>query len=195
MRKTILLSLCLLATLPALAIKPHLEWGLLGGIHVPEYTTSMDRTEIENRLGWQAGITTSIGFGAFSISPQFLYVRQSLDLDTAAEAPLSVRSQSLDVPVLLDLRVLRVVHLYAGPVFTVLNECTMKGGETPFDFGRIRPTLSYAAGANVRIAKFLMIDLRYNGQFRGKEEVVLPDGSELDKLRAYNVALSVGFIF
>lgn len=41
----------------------------------------------------------------------------------------------------------------------------------------------------------MLIDLRYNGQFKGKEDVVLHDGSRLDKLRSYNVALSVGYLF
>ena len=41
----------------------------------------------------------------------------------------------------------------------------------------------------------LLIAVRYNGQFRCKHDVVLPDGSRLDKLRSYNVALSVGYIF
>ena len=39
------------------------------------------------------------------------------------------------------------------------------------------------------------IDLRYNGQFRSKHDVVLPDGRQLDKLRTYNVALSFGYLF
>ena len=41
----------------------------------------------------------------------------------------------------------------------------------------------------------LLIDLRYNGQFRSKHDVVLPDGRQLDKLRTYNVALSFGYLF
>ena len=47
----------------------------------------------------------------------------------------------------------------------------------------------------VLLMRHLLIDLRYNGQFKGKEDVVLPDGSRLDKLRSYNVALSVGYLF
>ena len=41
----------------------------------------------------------------------------------------------------------------------------------------------------------LLVDLRYNGQFRSKHDVVLPDGRQLDKLRTYNVALSFGYLF
>ena len=44
-------------------------------------------------------------------------------------------------------------------------------------------------------SRHLLIDLRYNGQFRSKHDVVLPDGRQLDKLRTYNVALSFGYLF
>ena len=63
------------------------------------------------------------------------------------------------------------------------------------DFGRVRPSVSYTAGAGIVLMRHLLIDVRYNGQFRGKRDVVLPDGSRLDNLRSYNVALSVGYIF
>ena len=47
----------------------------------------------------------------------------------------------------------------------------------------------------VLLMRHLLIDLRYNGQFRSKHDVVLPDGRQLDKLRTYNVALSFGYLF
>ena len=50
-------------------------------------------------------------------------------------------------------------------------------------------------GAGGKLLGHILIDLRYNGQFKGKEDGVLPDGSRLDKLRSYNVALSVGYLF
>ena len=55
--------------------------------------------------------------------------------------------------------------------------------------------MSYTVGAGVVLLRHLLIDVRYNGQFRAKHEVVLPDGRQLDKLRSYNVALSVGYLF
>ena len=47
----------------------------------------------------------------------------------------------------------------------------------------------------VLLMRHLLIDLRYNGQFRSKHDVVLPDGRQLDKLRTYNVAFSFGYLF
>ena len=195
MRKTLVSVLLVLASLPALALGPRMEWGVLAGIHVPGYTTSDNLASIKNRMGWQAGMTVSLGFNSWAINPQILYLHQGIRIDEAAS--LSLRSHSIDVPVLLNKRLLRIVHLYAGPVFTVMNNCKLKdaaaGGN--FDFGQLRSSVSYAVGANVRLMKHLMIDLRYNGQFRNKHNIVLPGGGTLDKLDTYNVALSVGYIF
>ena len=45
------------------------------------------------------------------------------------------------------------------------------------------------------VLRHLLVDVRFNGQFRAKHDVVLPDGARLDKLRSYNVALSLGYLF
>lgn len=174
----------------------RIEWGAIGGINVPNYTTNMQIADIGERMGWQAGIVTAVNFGAFAIEPQILYVRNGIRINYYGEERTSVRlrSNSIDVPVLASLRLLRPVRFYAGPVFTVMNDCKQKSGGDLLDFGRIRPTISFAAGVGVQLGHMLL-DLRYNGQFRAKHDVVLPDGNYLKKLRSYNVAFSVGYLF
>ncbi len=197
MRKTVLLLLCLAAVLPVSAKTPlaRVEWGLFGGINIPDYSTSDDYSSIKNKLGWQFGILTAVKLGPVAVEPQILYVRQGLRIRTVDGESLNLRSNSIDVSVLASFRMLKPLRIYAGPVFTVMNDCKQKSGGDLLDFGRIRPTVSYTVGAGFVLLKHLLVDLRYNGQFRSKHNVVLPDGSELDKLRTYNVALSVGYIF
>lgn len=197
MRKLILALLLAVAASGAWAQRPRVrvEWGVLGGINVPDYTTNMDHTDIRNKLGWQFGIVTAVDFGAVAVEPQILYVRQGLRLQPDGGRELNVKSNSIDVPVLASLRLLRPLRIYAGPVFTVMNDCKQKSGGDLLDFGRVRPTLSFTVGAGVALMRHLLVDLRYNGQFRAKHDVVLPDGGRLDKLRSYNVALSVGYLF
>ena len=196
--KRILWTLLLVAmVMPAMAQRPRtrVEWGLVGGINVPDFTTNMDRTEIRNKCGWQAGIVTAVNLGAFAVEPQILYVRQGMRIRPEGTEELNLKSSSIDVPVLLSLRLLHPVRIYAGPVFTVMNDCKRKTGGDLIDFGRVRPTLSYTVGAGVVILRHLLVDLRYNGQFRSKHDVLLPDGRQLDQLRSYNVALSFGYLF
>ena len=197
MRKIITIVLFALCALPASAQLPGLriEWGVIGGVNVPDFTTDMDHTDVKNKLGWQVGMVTAVKVGIIAIEPQILYVRQGLRIRPEGGREVNLKSNSIDVPVLVSLRLLNPLRIYAGPVFTVMNDCKQKSGGDLLDFGRIRPTLSYTVGAGVVLMRHLLIDLRYNGQFKGKEDVVLPDGSRLDKLRSYNVALSVGYLF
>ena len=79
-RKVVLTLLLAACALPVAAQRPRtrIEWGVIGGINVPDYTTNMSKTDVKNKLGWQAGIVTAVNLGAFAVEPQILYVRQGL---------------------------------------------------------------------------------------------------------------------
>ena len=74
---TLLLGACVWS---ALAQRPRtrVEWGVIGGINVPDYTTNMSKTDVKNKLGWQAGIVTAVNLGAAnpgalsSVKPVFI---------------------------------------------------------------------------------------------------------------------------
>ncbi len=197
MKKIVLTLLLAAAAWSAAAQRPRtrVEWGVIGGISIPDYTTDMDRTDIRNKCGWQAGIVTAVNLGAFAVEPQILYVRQGMRIRPEGGEEVNLKSNSIDVPVLLSLRLLHPVRIYTGPVFTVMNDSKQKSGRDLLDFGRVRPTVSFTVGAGVVLMRHLLVDLRYHGQFRAKHDVVLPDGQQLDKLRSYNVALSFGYLF
>ena len=82
---------------------------------------------------------------------------------------------------LASFRLLNPLRIYAGPVFTVMNDCKQKSGGDLLDFGT-DPTVGVVyRGWGVVLLRHLLIDVRYNGQFRSKHDVVLPDGRQLDK--------------
>ena len=197
-RKFVLTLFLAAIAVSAAAQRPRtrLEWGVLGGINVPDYTTNMTKADVKNKMGWQVGITTAVDLGIIGIEPQILYVRQGIRiLPEGLSEELNVKSRSVDVPILVSLRLLKPFRVYAGPVLTVLNDCKRKSGDDLLDFGRVRPTLSYTVGAGVVLLRHLLIDVRYNGQFRGKPDVALPNDVMLPEIRSYNVALSVGYLF
>lgn len=197
MRKIFLTLLLAACATSAWAQKPktRVEWGVLGGLNISDFSTKMEHTDIKNKLGWHFGLVTALNFGAFAVEPQILYVRQGLKLNTEGKPEVNIKSNSIDVPVLVSLRLLRPVRIYAGPVFTVLNNCKQKSGDDLLDFGRVRPTMSYSVGVGVVVMRHLLLDVRYNGQFSAKKDVLLPDDRVLDKLRSHNVAFSVGYVF
>lgn len=196
-RKLVLTLFLAAVACSAAAQRPRtrLEWGVIGGINVPDYNTNMSKADVKNKMGWQLGITTALDLGVVALEPQILYVRQGLRIKPEGIPELNVKSKSIDVPILVSLRLLNPFRIYAGPVFTVMNDCKQKAGDDLLDFGRVRPTLSYTVGAGVVILRHLLVDLRYNGQFRGKHDVALTDEVMLPEIRSYNVALSVGYLF
>ena len=52
-RKILLSVLFAAAVLSAAAQRPRtrVEWGVVGGINIPDYTTNMDKTDVKNKLG------------------------------------------------------------------------------------------------------------------------------------------------
>lgn len=196
MLRKLLFSLLFVSAAAAASAQPlKVEWGAMAGINVPDYTTNMESTDIKNKLGWQVGIVTSLRFGWVSLDPQIFYVRQGMRIRPEGGDEINLKSNSVDVPVLVALRPVQFLRVFAGPVFTVVNSSKQKSGNDLFDFGRVRPTLSYSVGAGITVMKHMTVDLRYNGQFKAKTDVVLPDGRQLDKLRSYSVALNVGYLF
>lgn len=200
MRKLFICLLALLVVTPLYAgqrRKPRVrvEWGVLGGLSFSNYTPNMDIEQIENKLGWQAGISMALNFGAIAVEPQIFYARQGFRVQPEGGKVLNLKSGSIDVPILASLRMLHPVRIFVGPVITLMNDCKQKSGGDLLDFGRIRPTLSYTAGVGVVARRHLLIELRYNGQFRAKHDVLLPDGSSLEKLRSYSFSFNFGYLF
>lgn len=175
--------------------RARVEWGLLGGVNIPDYSTSDDFADAKNKLGWQLGIATAIDFGAWAIEPQIIYQHQGLKITSDGGETYRLKTNSIDVPVLFSLRMLRPVRFYAGPVFTVMNDCKRKNGGDLMDFGRLRPTVSAALGVGVAVTPRMVVDLRYNWQLRSKHNVVLPDGEVMHKLRMYSVAFNLIYSF
>lgn len=188
-----------LGALPAAARKPAVRWGLMAGLNAPDYSFHDNRADIENKLGWQLGLMTSLDFARFSIEPQLLYMQQSFRYaNVGEERSATLRSRSVDLPVLVAFDVLGPVRLFAGPVVTLMNKS--KGGAAAFDHAEgfrlssLRSTCSYTLGVELRFLKHFRADLRYNGQFKAKKQVLMPDGLE-GRMRSHAVSLNVGYFF
>lgn len=170
------------------------EWGVMAGLNFSRYSVSGPAFDVDNRLGWQAGIMLALKFRYFAIGPEVLYVRQSIKLHHSELGSLKIKTNSIDIPVIFSLRVLPMLRINVGPVFTVMNDCKYSDGNNQMAFNNLRPTVSYMAGLGLKIGRTL-IDFRYNGQF-GSRKCVYPT-SELYEfnINSYSLALSLGFVF
>lgn len=171
-----------------------IEWGLLGGINLTDFSTRFEGVDIKNKMGWQVGMTVAARFDFFAIEPQILYVHHGLNVNVPGEPKLKIKSNSVDVPVLFSLRVLSPLRINVGPVLSVMNDCKYKEGGSLIDFGRVRPTISYTAGIGFTLMRHMLVDLRYNGQFNSVRNPMTAQNLNID-LRSSSVALSFGYVF
>lgn len=187
--------------------KKPIRWGVIAGLNVADFSLNGSQIELETDPGWQVGMMASISLGKrWTIDPQFLYVRHKLDLRGYSMRG-DMTCSSIDVPIGVGYKIFGPLRLFAGPVFTLMNECdgdyefkdfsgSNRSRDNKIDASSLRTTLSYVVGAEVRLFNHLRVDVRYNGQFKKKDDVMLFDGKEgAGKARSQLFSLNVGYYF
>lgn len=172
-----------------------LEWGIKAGVNFPRYSIPGPEFDVENKLGWQAGIEIACKFRYFAVGPEINFMRQTVKISHSELGTKRVKTNSVDVPLVFSVRALPFLRIDLGPVFTLMNDCKFSDGNVDMSFGRLRPSVSYMAGLGIRIGARTLIDLRYYGQFGSKECVYPTDEVYRFKISSYTLALSLGVVF
>lgn len=193
MKRLFTLALAAMLLMTASTLKAqnlNVQWGITAGVNMADYSVkalkgqSISYDKVKNDLGWQVGLMASVNIGRLAIEPQILYVRHSTEL-THGTTKNALKSNSLDVPLLVSLRLIGPLRVMAGPVFTVLNDNT---GLKDLSIDQLRSTCSYALGVEARILQKLRLDVRYNGQFKKKETII-------GEVGVNTFALNIGYYF
>lgn len=193
MKRLFTLALATMLLMTASTLKAqnlNVQWGITAGVNMADYSVkalkgqSISYDKVKNDLGWQVGLMASVNIGRLAIEPQILYVRHSTEL-TQGTMKNALKSNSLDVPILVSLRLIGPLRVMAGPVFTVLNDNT---GLKDLSIDQLRSTCSYALGVEARILQKLRLDVRYNGQFKKKETII-------GEVGVNTFALNIGYYF
>ncbi|MDR2891152.1 MAG: PorT family protein [Alistipes sp.] len=126
----------------------------------------------DSRLGWHLAAVSRIkliggggnlfGIGLF-VQPEIVFSQNSYKIQPDGEAVSKIRMQTVDIPVLLSLKV-SIARVQAGPVFNVMNKYETTSGAVAMT--PLRPSVGYAIGASVDIIGGLVIDGRYHGEFK-----------------------------
>ncbi len=173
------------------------EWGLTAAAYYNTMTldSSASGITVAPRFGYGAGLHMALKIGNFfAIQPEINYQRANISVQTdASSKSVKVKTNTLDVPVLLSLRFANILRINAGPLFTLMNNChyTDAAGEKQL-FGNTRPTFGYSAGVAVVLLRRYMIDARYTGYF--KSSLFNLDGREFGG-KTQTVSLKIGFLF
>ncbi len=170
------------------------EWGVQTGVGIWNYRAN--GAKVDGRLGWQIGGSFALNWGIIALQPEMHFVHHSVPLSPSPTDPtedILLRSNSLEVPILLSVRPIGNLRLNVGPVITALNKCKFKGIESDIDFGRVRSTVGYTAGAAITFGQNVLLDVRYNGTFN-RQTIISPAGNEF-RIQGHAVWISFGYIF
>ena len=169
-------------------------YGLTAGVMFPILDIRGGTIDVSSNPGFKAGILWGVSFGALEFVPEILYSTFNMDVQGQGQQSAELRNRSLDLPLLVGIRVARPVKLHLGPTFSMMcsNEITYADGEVE-DYGRIKSSVGYVAGVSYDILERLFLDFRYTGRFsdHGNE---WSDGSPYD-VWMYTLDLTVGFRF
>ncbi|MEE1098571.1 MAG: outer membrane beta-barrel protein [Alistipes sp.] len=169
------------------------EWGVQGGVAIWKY--QVNGSSVDGRLGWQLGGSFALNWGVVALQPEIHFVHHSIPLAPSPTGgdDILLKSNSIEVPILLSIRPTRGLRLFAGPNLVAYNGCSFKGVDSDVDFGRVRSTIGYTAGAGITLGSGFLIDVRYNGVFQ-RQEIVGPKGNEF-RVQGHAVWFSFGYIF
>ncbi len=144
------------------------SWMKFGGAAVNGQTLHAD-----SKIGFNVGIYTDIKIMRFGsdeesgsglyIRPEGIFTQTGYDISALGGATCSIRQQSVDIPVLVNVK-MNSFRLYAGPSLSTMYNCrTLTDGG--MDFTGLKPFVNYTAGAGFDWGMFT-IDMRYNGIFK-----------------------------
>ncbi len=112
------------------------------------------------QTGYHVGVFGRIGGGGFFVQPELLFTQTSGKF-LSGQDQINVQFNRLDIPVMVGMRLFKVLRLQAGPIASLNIDSKLKGStvrEVDFE----NATLGYQAGLGLDFGN-LSIDGRYEG--------------------------------
>ena len=184
----ILAALCI-TTQASAGLMPKFRFGVKAGLDYQSnnFKNDIANINIKSNSGWFAGVQGDLSWGNLGVRPEVIYSHNAFDVDGVV-LDSKLKLDKIDVPVLLQYKLLGIVALQAGPTFCVMTNTS--GTTEGMQWNIKRPTIGYAAGVEVEIWK-IGISARYNGSFKASEVLGYSTGTN----RINTFQLGVGFYF
>ena len=184
----ILAALCI-TTQASAGLMPKFRFGVKAGLDYQSnnFKNDIANINIKSNSGWFAGVQGDLSWGNLGVRPEVIYSHNAFDVDGVV-LDSKLKLDKIDVPVLLQYKLLGIVALQAGPSFCVMTNA--KGITEGVQWSIKRPTIGFAAGVEVEVWK-IGISARYNGSFKASEVLGYSTGTN----RINTFQLGVGFYF
>lgn len=185
--KHILTTIVLLLTmLPVSAVVPKLGLQARAGLNVNDFSASMEGLNLSTRLGFHAAVAVPVSLGTLGVQPELMYLHNAVKINGR-----KVKMNDVELPVLLTIRIIRPLNLLIGPSFALSDNSYYRVGGERREFGNAQPTVTYMAGAAVKL-NHLVLDCRFHGTFNRTENHF--EGT-YPRVRTYALMLGVGYAF
>lgn len=149
-----------------IGILHHIGGSISGGAPDIDY-------EPNKGLGNNFGAYFRVNLNQFYIQPEVTFVSLKSNYELSLETSNWTQS-SIDIPLLIGYKVYHPVSIYAGPVFSMINDRQLEGmQETNWASGTLefeKSSVNIGVGLNVSLGRFLL-DFRYMYGFTKVEEV------------------------
>lgn len=177
-----------------------MDWGVSAGASFANYDIKGADIEVTPKIGYHAAFEMGVCFNRyFALVPELRYMYNKYNMEGPAGNVAKVKTSNLDLPLRLEGRLFRgILRLYVGPSFTLMNKCKMSMNGEESDGMRIRPTVTYVAGATCVLFNKLSLGVRYNGQFNTTHQEWDEQGNAKTveyRIKTNCVSVSVGYLF
>jgi len=114
------------------------------------------------QTGYHVGVFGRIGGGGFFVQPELLFTQTSGKF-LSGQDQINAQFNRLDIPVMVGMRIFKVLRLQAGPIASLNIDSKLKeAGSTVREVDFENATLGYQAGLGLDFGN-LSIDGRYEG--------------------------------
>jgi hypothetical protein len=199
----IILTLLLVGSAGSAVAQKGVQFGVRGAIFSQNMNIKIDDAlgygdnKSSAKMGWNAGVVARmriVGFGSgvlgagLFLQPEVLYSQNSIKMEPIDGFEAKFKMQSIDIPVLLSAKV-SIVRVQLGPVFNVMQKSPSNLAD--FDITVQKPTMGYAVGASLDLG-ILVIDGRYNGQFKDLQNSLKAGSNVYDSVKGNLSSWSLG---
>lgn len=165
MKKTLLIAVFALIGITASAQKDS-GFGIKGGLNYNgngDYFESVGdvANEPEHSIGYHVGVFGKIKLLRLYVRPELVYTKTKSDYEVS-----SFEMSKLDMPILVGVKIVGPLHIFAGPAFQYILDSEFDGigiNEIENDF-----SVGFHFGAGVNLGK-LGVDIRYEKGFSDNE--------------------------
>ena len=169
---------------------PRMDMGVsVGAAYM--FMSADEGVSLDPKLGVRAALAMSLCRQRYALQLELAYVFNKIRAERGGAA-YDVRSNVLEIPIMFSYRGLGPVRLNAGPVLSLAGTGRYDAGGERLEFGRLRTTLGYAAGAGVAVTRHVTFEVRYTGCF-GKTDNWF-EGAEFSGRGGW-LSIGAGYVF